>query len=268
MIRPFESRDLAQIDLAPAHRSVAEKVSDAMKMLADKGWAHTLVTTSGDPVVIFAAAEVPDRPADECEVFIFPSRGRAKHRLAFWKGLHEMLGRAQARFKKIHSISHNEPALCKFFEKLGFRPAPLPNRPECVGMRGWVLLAASAFLLDHVLAHFALGAHGLVLADPVTAAAIIGATAAVASTGVAVANYEASQSAAAASKSLANQQASELQAQQEQANQLAATEATTGSTFGFSNENPGAVQSGFGFGGASATAGSPNGGRSQITGMG
>lgn len=94
----------------------------------------------------------------------------------------------------------------------------------------------------------------------------VSAAAAAASTGVAVANYEASRDAANAQKGLVNDQRAALEAQQDAAAAQAASQATTGSTFGFDTQAPKALLTGFGFG--SAPTGSPNSGRSQITGMG
>ena len=93
----------------------------------------------------------------------------------------------------------------------------------------------------------------------------VSATAAAASTGVAVANYVSSQDAAGAQRDLVNQQAATLKAQQDAAKAQAAAQATTGSTFGFSDQAPKTLLTGFGFG--NAQGGSPNSGRGQITGM-
>lgn len=92
----------------------------------------------------------------------------------------------------------------------------------------------------------------------------VSATAAAASTGVAVANYVASQDAAGAQRDLVNQQQAALKAQQDAAQAQAATQATTGSSFGFADQAPKTLATGFGFG--TAPTGSPNSGRSQITG--
>lgn len=97
-------------------------------------------------------------------------------------------------------------------------------------------------------------------------AAVVTAVSAAASVGVGVANYMAQQDAAAAQKGLANQQAAQLKSQQDAASAEAAREAGTGATFGFSDQTPRAMLTGFGFG--AAPAGSANSGRAQITGMG
>lgn len=92
----------------------------------------------------------------------------------------------------------------------------------------------------------------------------VSATAAAASTGVAVAGYLASQDAAAAQKGLVDQQRAALKAQQDAASAEAARMAGTGAVFGREDSAPRALSTGFGFG--SAPAGSPNSGRAQITG--
>ena len=99
-----------------------------------------------------------------------------------------------------------------------------------------------------------------------TAALIVTALAATTSAAVGYENYEAGKSAAGAAKNLADQQAAQLQSEQQAQEALAAKEAATGSSFGFANENPDALKSGFGF--SAAPAPSPNSGRGQITGMG
>lgn len=100
----------------------------------------------------------------------------------------------------------------------------------------------------------------------VEVALAVSAAAAAASTGVAVANYEASQDAASAQRGLVDQQKQQLQQQQDAAKALAASEATTGATFGFSGDlNSESLKTGLGFG--AAPTNSPNSGRSQITGM-
>lgn len=99
----------------------------------------------------------------------------------------------------------------------------------------------------------------------VEVALAISATAAAASTGVAVANYEAAQDAAGAQRNLANDQRAALKASQDAATAQAAAQESTGSAFGFTDRTSKTIQTGFGFG--TAPAGSPNSGRSQITGM-
>ena len=99
-----------------------------------------------------------------------------------------------------------------------------------------------------------------------TVALVITAAAAAASTGVAVANYEASQSAARAEKDLRDQQAAQLQREQQAAEQQAEQQAVAGQSFGFTDESHRTMLTGFGFG--TAPSGSPNSGRQQITGMG
>lgn len=98
-------------------------------------------------------------------------------------------------------------------------------------------------------------------------AAVVTAVAAVASAGVGIANYEASQQAANAQKDLAGQQAQQLKDQQAAAAAQAAQQAGEGSQFGFGDDHK-ALETGFGFGTAPQTSGSPNSGRAQITGMG
>ena len=93
----------------------------------------------------------------------------------------------------------------------------------------------------------------------------VGSTAAAVSTGVGVANYLAGQEAARASKALADQQRAQLEQENQAAAAQAATQATTGSTFGFGDNGKGAIATGFGFG--KAVIASPNSGRGQITGM-
>ena len=139
MIRPFEAKDLEDIDLSPEHRELARRVAPALMDLVAPGLAKTLVTASGRPVVVFGAAPVAD---DECEVFIFPSRGRAQHRASFWRGTKAMVDYARGRFKRVRAVSKNETVACDFLARLGFAPGPVHNaaaRPETAGMRGWVL---------------------------------------------------------------------------------------------------------------------------------
>lgn len=91
----------------------------------------------------------------------------------------------------------------------------------------------------------------------------VSATAAAASTGVAVANYVAGQEAADAAKGLADQQRQALKDQQAAAAAQAKAQESTGSSFG-REDGPKALSTGFGFG--SAPSSSPNSGRAQITG--
>lgn len=91
----------------------------------------------------------------------------------------------------------------------------------------------------------------------------VSATAAAASTGVAVANYVASSEAADAQKALVDQQRQALKAQQDAATAEASRQAGTGAVFG-REDAPKALSTGFGFG--SAPSSSPNSGRAQITG--
>lgn len=97
-------------------------------------------------------------------------------------------------------------------------------------------------------------------------AAVITAVAATASVGVGIAGYEAGQSASRAQHDLEASQAAALKKQQDDAAAQAASQATTGSSFGFSDESHRTLLTGFGFG--TAPAGSPNSGRGQITGLG
>lgn len=92
----------------------------------------------------------------------------------------------------------------------------------------------------------------------------VSATAAAASTGVAVANYVAGQEAADAAKGLADQQRQALKDQQAAGQAEAARMAGTGAVFGREDSGPRALSTGFGFGNAPSS--SPNSGRAQITG--
>jgi len=255
---------LAELDLTPEHRAVAGAAAPMMEHLAKEGLAHTLVTSGGRPVVVLAAANVRHHPPQECEVFIFPSRGRAQHRVAFWKGIKVMLAKARARYEKVHAVSKNEPALCNFFERLGFKPEPVPSHAAYVGMRGWVFLSLATFALDRFLCRH-LGAPGVILADPVTAIALTAVASTTVGAVTGVLNYNQAHDAANAEKSLAGQQAQQLKNEQDAAAAQAAAQAGTGSQFGFTDQAAKTLATGFGFG--TAPVSSPNTGRGQITGM-
>lgn len=116
-------------------RDLIERGRAAMNVLGEQGLAST-VTKRGRVLAVLGAAPGPD---DECEVFIFASAPMIRcYPLTFCKNLRQEVGRMKVRFAKIRALSNSDLS-ARFLEWLGFRYEGPAARPECAGMRAWVM---------------------------------------------------------------------------------------------------------------------------------
>ena len=263
MIVPFDPSHLDEIELSdPAHLPLARCAGPAMAYLAAQGVARTILSEDGKVLAVAGVGTMVKN-----EVFIFPSKRLPGYAKTFLKDLRVLVRAARAKCGRLTSISHDTPTARRFFNRLGFAMSPPPDRPECVGMLGWVLVAVLTLGIDHFLRWLFPPVPGMCLAEPVTLTAVAMTVAAATAVSTGVMSYMAQSDAADAAKKLENQQADELKQEQAARAAEAATEAGSGQTFGFGNIPAHSILSGLGYGGGGGGK-TQGAGRGSVTGMG
>ena len=266
MIVPYRPEHLSKIETHnPEHAALAKTMAPEMAYLAHEGFARTIKTDDGKVLAVAGVCTMAGN-----EVFIFPSKWIERRPKTFWRDLVGLVGMARKVCGQLTAISKDTELARRFFTHLGFVLTAPPERPECVGMLGWVFIVVVTLGLDRFFHYFLPAPVGYQMAEPATIAivtAVTAATTAAASVGFGVNSMLEQQDAADAAKKLENQQADELKNEQAARAAEAATEATSGQTFGFSNIPSHSILSGLGYGasGGGKTSGS---GRGSITGMG